>query len=193
MASRGIIHRRRLLTNQPTNNMEQSPSWESNRSSASQEIPRIIRSPEVHYRKHKSPPPVPILNQISPVNATFHFLRSILILSPFYNRVFQVALSLRFPHQNPVYASPLPYTCHMPRPFQPSCFDHPNNIWWALQIIKLLIMQSPLPCYLLPLGPKYPPKHPILKHPQPIFLSQCERPSFTPLNNITQKLTLCIS
>ena len=25
-------------------------------------------------------------------------------------------LSLRFPRQNPVYASPLPHTCHMPRP-----------------------------------------------------------------------------
>jgi hypothetical protein len=26
---------------------------------------------------------------------------------------------------------------------------------------------SPLPCYLVPLRPKYPPEHPILKHPQP--------------------------
>jgi hypothetical protein len=25
-------------------------------------------------------------------------------------------LSLRFPHQNPVHTSPLPHTCHMPRP-----------------------------------------------------------------------------
>jgi hypothetical protein len=29
-----------------TNSMEQSPSWEANRSSASQEIPRIIMEPE---------------------------------------------------------------------------------------------------------------------------------------------------
>ena len=27
------------------------------------------------------------------------------------------SLSLRFPHQNPVYASPLPHTRYMPRPF----------------------------------------------------------------------------
>jgi hypothetical protein len=36
---------------------------------------------------------------------------------------------------------------------------------------------SPLPCYLVSLRPKYPPQHPILEHPQPMFLPQCERPS----------------
>jgi hypothetical protein len=30
--------------------MEQSPSWEANWSSASQEIPRILWNPKVHYR-----------------------------------------------------------------------------------------------------------------------------------------------
>ena len=38
------------------------------------------------------------------------------------------SLSLRYPHQNPVYASPLSHTCYMPRPSNSSRFDHANNI-----------------------------------------------------------------
>jgi hypothetical protein len=64
----------------------------------------------------------------------------------------------------------------MPRPPYSSWFDHPNNIWWLVQIIKFLVMKSsPHPCYLVPLRPKYPPQHPILEHPQPMFLPQCQR------------------
>jgi len=43
---------------------------------------------------------------------------------------------------------------------------------------------SPLPFNPVPVRPKYPPQHPILKHPQHTCLRQCERPSFTPIQNI---------
>jgi hypothetical protein len=33
------------------------------------------------------------------------------------------------------------------------------------------------------LSPKYSPQHPILKRPQPTFLLQYQRPSFTPIQN----------
>ena len=42
----------------PANSIQQSPSWQDNRFSASQEIPRILRNPKVHCRIHKSPSPV---------------------------------------------------------------------------------------------------------------------------------------
>jgi hypothetical protein len=44
---------------------------------------------------------------------------------------------------------------------------------------------SPLSCYLVPLRPKYS-QHPILKHPQPMFLPQSQQPSFTPVQNNRQ-------
>ena len=40
--------------------------------------------------------------------------------------------------------------------------------------------------HLVPLRPKYLLQHPILKHPQPTFLPQSQRPSFTPTQSNRQ-------
>jgi hypothetical protein len=40
--------------------------------------------------------------------------------------------------------------------------------------------------FLVPLRPKYSPQYPILKQPKPMFLSQCERPRFTPIKSNTK-------
>ena len=65
-----------LFTYLLTYSMQQNPSWETNRFSAGQEIPRVLWNPKVHYRIHQCLPPVPILSQLDPVHTpTSHLLK----------------------------------------------------------------------------------------------------------------------
>ena len=72
--------------------MQNIPSGEVNRFSDSQKFPHIVWNPKVQYHTHKSPPPVPILIQISPVHASpssftkIHFI--IILLSPPQYKIF---------------------------------------------------------------------------------------------------------
>ena len=94
------------------------------------EIPCILWNPKVHYHIHKCPSPVPIRSKLVPIYApTSHFLEILFnIILPNKPGSSKWTLSLRFPHQNPVYDSPLPNTCYIRRPSHSSRFDHPSNI-----------------------------------------------------------------
>ena len=106
---------------------------------------------------------------------------------PIYTLVFKVVPLPQVSLPRTCISLASPHTCYMPHPSHSSPFGHPNNIGWRVQIIKLLIVWfSPLLWYLVHLRPKYSSQHPILKHPQPTFLPQCERPSCTPIRNNRQ-------
>jgi hypothetical protein len=124
-----------LLSNLLTYTMKQSPSWEANRFSASQEIPRILWNPKVHYRTHKRPPPVPIQSTYPHPTSW----RNILILSSHLRLGLPSGL-LSSDFVTSTLYTPLPHTYHMPCPSHSSRFYHPNNIGWGVQIIELLIM-----------------------------------------------------
>jgi hypothetical protein len=112
-----------------TNCMQQSPSWEATRFSASQEISRIVWNPKVYYRIRNSPPRVPILSQINPVYAfPFHFLNiHFNVILPCTPGTIKWSLSPRFSHQPCTHLSPSPYVLHG-RQFHSSWFDYPDSI-----------------------------------------------------------------
>ena len=100
------------------------------------------------------------------------------------------SLSLTFPHQNLIYTSPRPHTCYMSRPSH--SIDTINRTILGEQYRSLSsslcsFLHSPITTSLL--GPN------ILNTlssnpPQPTFLLQYERPSYTPIKNNRQKLSL---
>jgi len=68
----------------------------------------------------------------------------------------------RFFNQNIVFTSYLSRACYMSCPSHASLFDRPN-IYWGVQFMKLLIMQSsPASHHFFPLSSKCPLRHSVL-------------------------------
>jgi len=145
---------------QLTDSMDQSPSCEADKSTASQESLRILRNPKVHYFIHKCAPPVTILSHSNPAHASpSHFLKiHFNIILPSMPRSSKWSLFLKTPHQPCMHLSFLPY---MPRPAH-LILDLTTRIVGEEynMLLSSLITWSPLTCYLIPLRPKYPLQHP---------------------------------
>ena len=124
--------------------MEHSPSSEANMSSASQEIPRVLWNPTVHYRAYNSPAscPYPEPDQSSPFPLS-HLLIHLNIILQCMPASSKWSPSLRSPHQNLVGTScPPPPKLAIYPDHLILLFDHPSNTWWAVEIIKLLVQRK---------------------------------------------------
>jgi hypothetical protein len=64
-----------------------------------------------------------------------------------------LSFSISFSNQNIVWISIFFHAYYLPCQFHPRWIDHFNNIWWNVQVKKLLIMQSsPASCRYSLLG-----------------------------------------
>ena len=119
-----------LFTYSLTYSMEQSLSWEANLFSDSQEIPPHFIEPEGSLPHSQVPAtcpyPEPARSSLYPTPYSLKIHLNIIL--PSKPESPKWSLILRFPHQNPVYASPLPHMRYMPRPSHSSPFYHPNNM-----------------------------------------------------------------
>jgi hypothetical protein len=143
--------------------MELTNTWEATSCVATWWILSILWNPKVHYHIHKSLP----LSWARSIQSTPpHSIspRSILILSTHLHRCLPSGLfPCSFPTNNL-------YSCYMPHTSDPPRLDYFNYTWQRIQITKLLVMQfSPPTHHFIPLRSKYPPQHPVPKHPQSMF------------------------
>jgi hypothetical protein len=82
-----------------------------------------------------------IPNQMNPLHCQPYFskINSNIIL-PLAPKSSELSPPFRFSDQNILCPSRLSRACYVPRPSHPPSLDHPNNIWWNEQVMKLRIM-----------------------------------------------------
>jgi hypothetical protein len=146
--------------------------------------PTSLRKPKIHHRVHKNPPwTLSLASRIQFATSIPISPRSILILSS--NLLLghsSVLLPAGFQPKPCKHLLPT-HACHMSRPSHPPQFNHPNNIRRRIQFMKLWLcnfLHDPSSSHL---GPNIIFKKTFLKSPQPMFLSQSKRSSFSPIQN----------
>jgi hypothetical protein len=91
-------------------------SWEDDNHSTSQEFPRLLWKPKVHYRLHNSSSLLRIISQINPIHNFQPFpIRSIVILSSHGVQVFGMISSLQVCDRNFVCLSPVSHFLYVPK------------------------------------------------------------------------------
>jgi len=134
------------LTDKLINSMEQSPSWESNRHSDSQEIHSLLWNPKVHYRVHEGGSLVTVLNQMNPVHAFppyFPKIHSTFILTSVL-RSSEWSLPFNFSNQNSVWISRLTHACYMPPSISSSLIWSSSSLCNFSSLTPLLGQSIPL-------------------------------------------------
>ena len=178
-----------------TYSIQNSPSYEANQFSPSQEIPTFygIRRFITAFTSscHLSLSWTRVIQSIPPHSTSW---KSILILS--YHLCLGLPRGL-FPYQNLVYTNPLPHTCYMPHPSHSSRFDNLKKLGeeYRSQSSSLCcFLHSPVTLSLL--GPNILLSI-LFWNNLPTFLPPSEQPSFTPIkidkqNYSSVYLNLCI-
>jgi len=103
---------------------EQSPCWEANSHSASQEISRLSWDPKAHYRVYQSP--MHSAHTFPPYIPKMHLN----IFLPSARRSTEWSFLFRFSDQNFVCISHFSHVCYMSLSSHPPWFYHPTDIWW---------------------------------------------------------------
>jgi hypothetical protein len=152
--------------------MKLRPFWEVASRTAT---PSIFCNYKIRYCVYKSSPSVPILSQINLLLTIPSCPRSTLILS--------TDLCLRLPNGH--FSSSFPisvlriYAFLFPNSFYMHCLDDSDYSWPRVKVYALHIMQfSPTFCHLISILPKYSLQHPVLRHPQSIFLPLLSKTEF---------------
>jgi hypothetical protein len=150
------------ITDQPCSHQPPATSSADTSSADTQDRSSILWNPKVYYCTHESPPLAPILSQTSPLRTAPLCLQD---QSQYYPATYVlvcllVSFLLAFP--------PVPHL----RSSSPHSYYIPSH----LVLLNLIILIT-----LISLWSKYSPQHTVLKHPQFMFLSYCQRSSFIPI------------